>query len=980
MFLSSIANHYIQKIGSDMSWFTFVFPSHRAGVFFRDALHKASKGVILAPRITTISELLSEKTGLNVADNITQAFELYNVFLDIFDNEENVSTEFSFFYSWAPMFLGDFDDIDKYLVDAKQLYVNTFDYQSLADHYEHLSEEQRNAIMSFWSVDFKVNEEGENYKQRYIDIYVHMHELYTKYRERLNSKHLAYEGMIYRRATDKVEELFLNDDMHYVFVGFNALTEAEVCIFKKLQDANRADFFWDYTPEMAEQFKEQHQHGSERFIMKNAMMFPSPFKPSYPETFPKIKLTNFAYPQGQVSQVTSFVNEHYLNGKNSNAAIILTDENMLLPVLLAIPDLSAIGGGVNVTMGYPVKLSQIYGLVELLQRLHSPLNISESNGVTFYARIVQSILQHPCVVDVCGNLTTKIVDKIVKNNIIHLQQEEFGESDLLRTIFRPLTELSVSDYIRDIFEILFDYYVDGDNSEKNISILRECSYMVIKTANRFSDLLSQNETSTMFAMGALDRQLEFGMFVNLLNAQSVDFCGMPLEGLQVMGILETRAVNFDKLIILDMNEGVFPKKSGGMTFLPSVLRRSFGLPTHEYQDAIFAYYFFRLIRRASEVELLYVSTNDYEDRKGLSRFVMQLIYQYRLEVESRIAIQQLNIHTDKPTSIPKNENILQQLRTLYCGEATDERSKFLSPSALSLYIQCPAKFYYSKVLKINELDDITEDAGNNDIGSIFHYVMEKLYVGDENGDTGIDLTNVLVGKGRMFDEQSRQRLLQNRDIIEHLVCRGFEEILKIRNVSKESLEGRNRLYFDIILQCVLDLIKKEKPFVFINAEEQITGSVTIKVGDEELKVRIGGIIDRQHIDSEGRYCVIDYKTGEVHSEKIKTLDSLFENSKLKAVFQTMLYCKLLYDSGNGGEYYPGVIYIQGLYKDDLNFSLEMNGKMLSYNDSNKEEFDELLRNTLSKLFDPNVDFDAKYVERSCGYCPYKTLCQTNFGV
>lgn len=992
MFLSSIAKYYLSENGSDMSNLTFVFPSHRAGVFFRNALQKTSKGkVLLAPHITTISELLCNKTSLNIADNLTLTFELYNCYYNVFKEIEEVNTSFEFFYSWSAMFLGDFDDIDKYLVDAKQVYSNTTDYMMLADDLSHLSDDQRKAIEAFWQIIFDNDNDGKIYKKRFIDIYTQMYTIYSNFKDTLSKKNLAYDGMLYRMAVENINEYFLNDETHYVFVGFNALTEAEIRIFKGLQDAHKADFFWDYTPEMEKDAKENITDGCERFVIKHAKMFPSPsgIRPQYPESFPKINIINFAYPQGQVARVTDFVKRNYIEQNDKSTAIILTDENMLLPVLSAIPKLSDTKDKVNVTMGYPIKFSQVYGLADLLQRLQNSINIhTDANGVSFYSKIVQAILQHPCVNDICSNEASVLINKIIKENIIFVPISDFAHCDLLAKIFVRLNDSdSITDYVISIFDIIFNHYVNNDNNDKNKSILRECAYMVIKTANRFNDLITQCDTTSFPLEQIISTEMKFNMFISMLNSQTLDFCGMPLDGLQVMGILETRAVNFDKLIILDMNEGVFPKKSTGMTFIPSCLRHSFGLPTHEYQDAIFSYYFFRLIRGAKEVELLYTNTTDSEDRKGISRFILQLKYQYGIDMKTHIAIHPLNIRTTAPHSIKKNEVIMQHLYNLYCGPTRedDSKQKFISPSAFSIYIECPLKFYFSKIMRINEPDDIVEEAGNNDIGTIFHHVMERLYGGCNDQIDTIGVNKIAVRENGLLDDNAKKRILNNPSIIDALICEGFEMTLKLKHVTKDTLIGRNRLYYDIIYKCVIQLIQKEKNITFLKAEEQVRGEINIKSSNKDICVRLGGIIDRQHKEDD-KHWVIDYKTGKAYDNKKTNLESLFlskDHNKYKAIFQTMLYCKLLSEKlgSQASTLYPGIIWIQNLYKEEFNYNLnDKDGHILTYNEENKTLFDTLFEEKLSELFDPNVPFTpCEDPTNTCKYCAYVNLCHKTIG-
>lgn len=943
-FLESVAQYYLaRKSEADWTDLCFVFPSHRAGVFFKNALRRQiGNRIIFGLRIVTIDELIGSNETLQQADKLTLCFELYKTYCDVFANVESAVLDFDVFYSWAPMFLGDFDDVDKYLVDARQIFSNLNELEKISDDLSYLSENQRRAIQQFWNVTFMSKDDGsdEQYRLRFIATYEHMYELYETFRNRLRLKGLAYAGMLYRDvAENRASTNFLLDgSMRYAFVGFNALTTSEQQIFKRLRDTGVADFFWDYTEAMLRPIFENDDHGAGRFMRQFVKEFQAPRDYELPknQSVPEFVITNYAYPQGQVAKVSQFLQNNYSDDSAERTAIVLTDENMLIPVISALPDNVH---KVNVTMGYPLKFTQMFGLAELLQRLHRQRNQQIVNGeTTYYHRDVLAVLRHSVVASIVGDKTGELVRKIVGDNMIRVPQHELtADDDLLSKIFKSIEVKGVAKYLLDIFETIYNRYID-DNE-----MLRECAYSMVKTINRFGDLVSASDVDIA------DTDLEFVMFISMAKMQTVDFCGLPLAGLQVMGILETRAVDFDNLVILDLNEGVFPKSGTANTFIPYVLRKSFGLPTHEFQDSIFSYYFFRLINRAKHVELLYTSYVEGE-RKGISRFLLQLIYEMRIDVTRKVAVHNLCLSQNTNPPITKTPEIMARLRRRCTSDG------YLSPSSLSTYIECPKRFCLTRVLGIYEADEVTEEAGNQHIGTIFHYVMENLY-----------------RPGMVFTEDER-KLLGNTAHIKQLICKGFETFLKINNCTEESLVGRNILYFNLILEYVRNVLAGEQiGMTFVAAESNLR--LDFKAGDN-LTLCIGGKIDRQHRLSDGRRLyVADYKTGSTKGKRdcFASADELFDpgkHDKVKHIFQTMFYCMLLKMSGVAEPLYPSVIWTRSKKASP---EILYNKEIVSF-DQVRDDFEAALRRLLAELFDENIPFTPTENAKSCDYCPVAVIC------
>lgn len=960
-FLQSVASYYVaHKKESDWNDLCFVFTSHRAGVIFRKALQKAmGKRVIIGLQVKTINELIAEKSKLIVADNLTLTFELYKVYHDEvfadldpqkFDKDRMLS--FDYFYSWASMFLGDFDDVDKYMVDAEQLFSNVHEYEEAGDDYSHLSEQQREAIQRFWNDTFfqqKTDGSGDKYKERFVEIYKRLHSLYTKFRERLQNKGLAYQGMVVREVAEMYRDHRQpNDECHYAFVGFNALTKAEKIILERLRDARKADFFWDYTQETKNIDIYAKEHGPWRFISQLAcrdFIAPNDYEVPKPNNEAKqIEITEFAYQHGQTAKVNDWLltNKDLLMDDNSeeSIAIVLTDENMLLPVLSAIPE----GIKYNVTMGYPLKCSTAFSLLNLIISLQRKENVQQYNDdISFYHKPVLAILQHPIVATLVD--PSHYISTIIENNIVRVRKNYFNDADtLVQQIFTSVNSDNIIEYIKNIFDTIYKR-IDGKPID---DVTRECVYMIQKVINRFADLIASANIET-------DTSLWFTMLLQLAELQTVDFIGEPVKGLQIMGILESRSLDFNKLIMLDMNEGVFPKTSVSMSFIPYSLRRFHGLPTYEYQDSIYSYYFFRLMNRVQNAELMYVTPS--EGRQGMSRFLLQIKYQN--EIAPKVAIHDMpNNEVFEPIPIEKTDSVIQQLDNKF------SRNNYLSPTAFTNYIKCPIYFLYNNVLGIGNDDEVVEDVGNQQIGTIFHHVMENLYQNN-------------LRPNEIFTNEIRNHLLSDKRQIESLIVEGFGKALNNKNFSQSDITGRNIIIFNVVKKIVEKILKSEPvDFKFIRAEEKIEGGDVIYELKSKKLIRLGGIIDRQDVLPNGYYRVADYKTGKSHKASFD--ENLFATEKWdnnKALIQTLIYCYLLRNRATNpikGNLYPYIIWIQDILKNKVN---DKDKYELEYSNVEKE-FETMFIDKIEEIFDPSISFKPTTNTKACEKCMFQNICYT----
>lgn len=945
-FLESVAKYYFQKSDGDFQQIQFVFPSHRAAVFFTKYIRALiTDRPIFGLKILTINELFAKHSNLTVADNITLMFELYKAYCKVYKNEKNEVKSFDEFLPWAKMFLGDFDDIDKYMIEAKQLFINMKEYHDLKDNYEHLTQNQIDAIEAFWGT-FNV-ERLSQHQQIFLQTWEHLNDFYLEFNKQLNDSQLTYAGALSRKIANEVVAEKIDIEGRYAFIGFNALTAAEQQIMSYLQKNNRADFFWDYSDFMLNNNSCGPDHGPARFIKQNILNFkmPSDYHLPAAELSPEIQITELSYSVGQAAQAADFLKRQYTG--NDKTAIVLTDENMLLPVLYALPDNV---DKVNVTMGYPLKNSQAYGLLDAIFALQ--MQSSLRNGVdSFYHKTVLAILRHPNIVSIDNDAAKKIIDDILKRNLIVVSAPLLSKNELFKLIFKRISSKDdVTKYLTDIYEYIFA------NLDKDAALQREFVFAMLKSLKRFSDLMPKID------IPEFEITTWFKLFRSIAEMQSVDFVGEPLSGLQLMGILETRAIDFDKLVVLDMNEGVFPKTTPANSFIPYVLRKGFGLPTIEFQDSIFSYYFFRLISRAKNVELLYSTS---EGGKCMSRFLYQLIYEYNAKPSQRVAVQSINLFNNRFKEIKKDALIQENLSRFVKDDAASSTS-FLSPSSLSMYIECPMRFCFAKVLRIAEVQDVSEDADARTFGKIFHYVMENLYKPFVDQEITEDTIKVL---------------LNNKTLIDNLMYAAFKEVL---NIDRSQIQGKNTLIFDVIRRYIIRLLaygeKENLPFVFKAAEYEVNDTITISSGKQ---IKIGGIVDRIH-EKNNSLCVVDYKTGSAKGKKsfssFTDIDSLFDQKvhhDVKPVFQTMLYCMLLESKSYSQlPLKPNVLWMTKLFKDDFSMNVvDKTKSQITYSASEESvEYKKLLLQLVEEIFDPSIPFRKTECTDNCSFCNYANMC------
>lgn len=964
-FLYKVAALFYSQWGAEIHRLAFVFPNRRAGLFFRKYLSEIAAKPLFSPSVWTINDLFERISGKRKADRIRSLFRLYEIY-----RRRSGSTEtFDDFLYWGEMLLNDFDDVDKYMADAQKLFRNVSDLKELDDGYDFLSDEQIRAIRSFWST-FYPKSDTPNQKQ-FLELWEVLYDLYAELRAELAANDCGYDGMLFREA---VEQLWQHPEVQLpfeqvVFVGLNALSTSEEALLLELQKRGVADFYWDYA---SRQLRDKDNKAA-FFMERNLSLFPSRYKLEGDEvSLPEIEVIGVPSAIGQAKQVydllEEFNREEPLNEENAlRTAVILPDEQLLIPVLNSIPDTIQ---RINVTMGYPLAGTPVASLMDAILSLQkntryiSSKHPGETPTLGYYYRDVLPILNHQYVAAASGELAARLVNDIRLNNRIYIRSNELQQDELLSAIFTPLSDAAqCSDYLIKILEKLNAQLRQDEPMPDDDGISRGRSAAEVEQEFVFHYFATVNRLKEVMQEAGVEVRMDtyFRLLRRMTELITIPFEGEPLAGLQIMGVLETRAIDFDRLILLSMNDGTFPMKRATNSFIPYNLRRGFGLPTYEHQDSIWAYHFYRLLQRSRKVVLLYDTRSGGLQTGEVSRYVLQLKYHYGAELRERIAIYDIATNAVPPIRVSKDANVLQKLRN-YCSGGMRE----LSASAINAYLDCPLKFYFSYVENIREEDEVTETIESDVFGSILHKVMEELYR---------PLQQKLVTADIL------KKLRQDDKSLTDIITRAFAEIF-FKSDTPRDLEGQNYLIGEMIrlyAKRILEQDAKYTPFHYVESEKRVNNLLTLADG---TKVRLKGFIDR--VDAVGNGLrIVDYKTGSGKLD-FATIPQLFDKEakdRPKAVMQVFLYAWMYKrQSGyDGRSIQPCIYYLRSLFDEKFSPTVEHHiarGKQERVEDfgSYESEFEEGLCACLGEIFDAAVEFTQTENDKICSYCPFRSLC------
>ena len=955
-FLYRIAQVYYSEYQETISDLTFVFPNRRAGLFFQRYISEIAARPVFSPEIVTINECFTSASHWQTADRLSNLFRLYRIYKEQSGSDET----FDSFVFWGEMLLSDFEDVDKYRVDARQLFTNITELKQIDQLFNVFSEKQVEAIRQFWS-NFVPVTEGKT-SEDFVATWKIMLPVYEQFRAELITENIATEGMICRDVADRLRKKELIpefENKQFVFIGFNALNPCERTLFAELQKRDQADFYWDY--EAAELRDPDNQ--ASRFYAENIHVFPSKYTiDPIIESLQDKRIELIAVPSavGQTKQAYAILNrlfpQEVPNQSWIKTAVVLPDESLLVPLLHSLP---AQIGKVNVTMGFPLKSTPVSGLIEHIFELQRRMRVS-GNRISFYHQTVSNILNHQYIALLCNEDANRITHQMAQNNWIYVDAEELKKNELLATIFIPQTDTSAFlPYLLHILRTLQNGWQKASTEEHSYQLECDFLYQYYVTINRMADIMKDKPVEVDMNIDTLVR-----MTRQLTSGITIPFVGEPLDGLQVMGVLETRGLDFENLIITSFNEGVFPQKSSTNSFIPYSLRQGFELPTTEHQDAITAYNFYRLIHRATNIYFLYDSRTEGMQTGEVSRFMNQLHYHYGVKVQKKTISFDIGFENAQPIQIEKSPAVMDKLLRFTSQE---EKSPSLSASSINTYIDCPLQFYLTKVEDVEQADEVLETVEANMFGTLFHAVMENLYK---------------PYKGLMMQESDFDTLISHRLQIDKEITLAFAiNYFKKKNNAIVPLEGNNLLIASVLRKYILQVLqidKKHAPFRYISSEERCNIQYPIQNG--LVTVNLKGFIDRID-EKEGRIRILDYKTGSGKLD-FKNLDEVFEHNKenrAKFVLQTFLYGIFYKEKAEGKIITPGIYYMRDVFKDD--FDTELHAKPeRSINETvtdfsvYEEEFRAHLTNSLEEIFNPDIPFIQTENSKICLYCPYVGVC------
>lgn len=950
-FLKQVADHYYNIGEADKC--CFIFPNRRSLVFFTRHLCQAVKDSdvlsrpIVAPEMLTINDFFHKVGGMHSVERVRLLIELYDCYRECNPKAESLD-EFIF---WGDVILSDFNDVDKYLVDPKQLFANISDLKKIQDTYTYLTDTQRKAIEAFVShfsdlsgrLTVDLDSEDPDVKGKFLMIWNILYDLYELFNTRLREKGMAYEGMVYRQLaqrlkTESVEDVF-NDvwqgDVKFVFVGLNALNECEKMLLRKLRDAGRAEFCWDYSGKIISDPKNR----SSFFMAENVVEFPQAAVWDRDGlTIPEINVVSVPSSTGQAKRLPDV-----LNGIGSRTvagltecAIVLPDETLLSSVLNSIPDEVE---DINVTMGLPMTGSILYSMMSDIAaiQLHT---VNRKGKWYFYHKQVWDLFANDLFRKASDEKTLEIISKVKSDAAYYISQDVLSGTPLMDAVFRPVIadqKLQSASQIKDFAEYqkqVLTAVVSSVTEDVGMNLELEYAKEYYKCVN---------------VLKGIDLEVLPVTYVRLLNqllsAVSVPFRGEPLKGLQIMGPLETRALDFRNLVILSANEGVFPRRNVSSSFVPPELRKGFGLPTYEYQDAVWAYYFYRMISRAEKVWMFTDTRTEGLKSGEESRYIKQLEYHFNIPL-NRYVVRFDKMKTAKVEDIVKTSDDVRKIK-----------ETVLSATTVQNYLACPAKFYYGTVKELKAEEEVAESLDYGMFGTVYHETMRSLYASDRM--TAKDIQSWL---GREDEIKSK---------IKELII----DELNLMEVS-----GRNLVVTDVILKYVmktlqrdLELLEKEGVDFF-----EILGR-EVKVSGEFKGQKFKGFIDRLDSFHPGQVRVVDYKTGKVldDDEKINDDNALAIAEDIfaedikerpKIALQFFIYDMLVQNHplARGKQLFNCVYSTARLFKEP---PLNVPCNEMFFN-----AVSERLENTLKEMYSLEVPFRRTNDEKVCEYCDFKMIC------
>ena len=955
-FLKLVAADLYKHTEGNLAHTAVVFPNKRAGLFFNEYLAQESDSPIWSPAYVSISELFRSLSPWEVGDPVKLVCELYKIF-----RRETQSTEtLDDFYFWGEMLISDFDDADKNRVDTDKLFSNLQDLRNIMDDYTFIDDEQEEAIRQFFQ-NFSI-ERRTALKERFISLWNVLGNIYKGFRESLASQNIAYEGMMYRHVIEHLDVDKLPYEK-YVFVGFNVLNKVEHTLFTQLKDAGKAVFYWDYDEFYMKENRQAVTHEAGEFIRRNLRDFPSPLSGELFKNLSKPKEVHYiasSTENAQARYLPQWIRNN-LTTPEKETAVVLCNEALLQPVLHSLP---AEVKHVNITMGFPLSQTPVYSFLIALLELHTHGFNFKSGRYTFQS--VVTLLKHPYTRQLTGQ--AELLEKeLTRNNRFYPLPGELGKDEFLTRLFTPLSGnlnlcIRLSETLQQVASIYQANTSGTEDTDAFNQLYRESLFKAYTTINRFRTLIEEDELT-------VQSETFRRLLVKILSTTNIPFHGEPAIGMQVMGVLETRNLDFRHLVLLSVNEGQLPKSGGDSSFIPYNLRKAFGMTTIEHKIAVYAYYFYRLLQRAERITLMYNTSSDGLNRGEWSRFMLQFLIEWPHPITRQFLEAGQSPQGTSSITVEKTPDVMRQMQSLFDVRA-NPKAKF-SPSALNYYLDCPLKFYYRYVAGLSAPDEVSAEIDSATFGSIFHYAAEHIYK---------DLTT----HGKVINKEALETLLRNEVKLQDYVDTAFKKLFfNVPQNEKPEYNGIQLINSAVIARYLKQLLQNDlryAPFTFIASEMEVDEPIDIQTPKGVIKSRIGGIIDRMD-SKDGTLRIVDYKTGG-DADTPPHVESLFIPDKKRSnyVFQTFLYAAIMCRKQPTMKIAPALLYIHRAATETYSPVIQMGEPRKpkeAVEDFSKyeKEYRERLQGLLEEIFNPEKSFAQTEIIEKCTYCDFKALCK-----
>lgn len=932
--LKSLAKHFITR---DISNYCFVFPNRRAGLFFKQYLKEAATQTLITPAITTIEEIFQQYSKLKSADQLTLIFNLYTAYTNVMSANGKTAENFEDFIPFGQTLISDFNDIDNYLIDTEKLLQNIDELQQIDASDDYLNDEQIRALKELFNYSEK------EHLRKFKSTWNLLLPIYQEFKKILHEKGLAYPGMLCRSVIEESKGNIDTDFDRVIFVGFNALDNVEKALFKAL--GAKADFYWDYN---IKPYNEDHDNLANFFRDENLRLFKSKEEIAFDPLPSKTRFHNIITSSMTAQTIEAQKIIKKLNANSTDTAVVLLDENLLLPMLIALPVKKDEKCRINVTMGYPISHTTVVEFIENYFLLQNSA-VETSGKVEFYHKHVLSILSHPYIQHLCPSSDiTELISDILRNNLITVDGNEITEklssSNIVFEIFR---KIKVDELPQQTTKILRLVTPDNEYEEK-------CIEQVLLSIGKINQLLSDFQVA-----GQLTPIRMLQIIKQSISGVSVSFKGEPLSGLQIMGTLETRCLSFKNIIFLSFNEGVFPKSGNSNSIIPYNIRKGYGLPTTEHQDAVYAYNFYRLVAHAENVYLISDSRTDDMRSGEPSRYLNQLKYIYNADITNKVVTGEIKIEREN-SEIEKPADFARKL--------LDGTIK-ISPSSLNTYCSCPFRFYLQQYLEISESDEVTEIMEESDFGSVFHRAMEILYTDLKTESHGGEFTAEMIRSIKSTPHK-----------IDEAITRAFNEVyFHNKTAPYRELTGINFLNAHVIKHYINSTLAEDiriAPFTLKQCEYKCEVQYINKNNPlfANKSITIKGTIDRidsytNPDDGKTHLRLLDYKTGKV---KCTFNPDKPKNDDGAAARQLFLYRYMIENDKKLKETFGAVdlrIYGVGALgkpggETDKNLTDE------KYN-----EFLPILDNILSEMINMEEPIKKDYSNNKCQSCPLTDICK-----